>query len=249
LAPLPSYRVQLCGALVVEGDGQRLETRLPGRQGRLLFAYLVVNRHRVVGRDELAEAVWPDQLPSAPANALNALISKTRRAFGPTALDGRSYLQLHLDPAWVDVEAAAAAIHRAESAVALESWARAWGPALVALFVTERDFLPGDDAPWIDEQRRHLGEIRVRALEAYGTAALGIGGTELAAADRAFRTLIRQAPLRESGYRSLMRTLAAQGNVAEALRVYTTLCDTLAEQLGVAPSPTTREVYEQLVVT
>ena len=52
---------------------------MPGRQGRLLFAYLAVNRDRVASRDELTEALWPRGLPSAPDPALSALLSKLRR--------------------------------------------------------------------------------------------------------------------------------------------------------------------------
>ena len=32
-------RIQICGTLAIERDGQRLDARLPGRQGRLLFTY------------------------------------------------------------------------------------------------------------------------------------------------------------------------------------------------------------------
>ena len=149
--------------------------------------------------------------------------------------------------AWVDLEAAAEAIHRAESSVALQEWARAWGPALTALFTAERGFLPGEDAPWIDEIRHQLAELRVRALECYAAAALGLGGTELAAAVRAGRQLTRLAPLRESGYRYLMRALAAQDNLAEALGVYGRLSECLRDQLGVSPSPATRCLYEELL--
>jgi DNA-binding SARP family transcriptional activator len=46
-----------------------------------------------------------------------------------------------------------------------------------------------------------------------------------------------------------MEALAAQGNVAEALRVYGQLGDYLAEQLGVSPSAATRELYERLLRT
>ena len=37
-------RIQLCGRFVVELDGHRLDHKLPSRQGRLLFAYLALNR-------------------------------------------------------------------------------------------------------------------------------------------------------------------------------------------------------------
>lgn len=242
-------RVQLCGPLVVERGGDRLDGRLPGRQGRLLFAFLVVNRHRVADRAELMEAVWPSRGPSATDGALNALLSKLRSTLGEDALPRGSAVRLDLGPAWVDTDAATEAVHRAESAIALGDWARAWGPALVALFVSERAFLPGEDIAWVDEQRRQLEEVRLRALDCYAAAGLGLGGTELAAADRAARQLVRLAPLRESGYRYLMRALAARGNTAEALSVYGQLCELLREELGTVPSPSTRQVYEALLVT
>ena len=248
LASAGSTRVQLCGPLVIERAGERLDARLPGRQGRLLFAYLALNNHRSVPRTELTDAVWQHQPPAAVDTALNALVSKMRSALGADAIEGRSSLRLQLGAAWIDLEAAAEAIHRAESSIAQGDWARAWGPSQVALFIAEREFCAGEAAEWIDEQRRRLDEIHERALESYAVAGLGIGGTEIAAAVRAARALTRRAPLRESGYRCLMQALAAQGNAAEALRVYSDLCATLREQLGVSPSASTRAVYEALVV-
>ena len=247
LASSPFVRIQICGQLVIERDGQRLDARLPGRQGRLLFTYLVVNRHRQVARDELAEALWREPDPAAVDTRLNPLLSKLRRVFGADSVDGRSILRLCLPGAWVDLEAAAEAIHRAESSVAQQDWARAWGPALTALFVAERGFLPGEEAPWMDEIRHQLTVLRLRALECYAAAALGIGGTELAAAVRAGQQLIRLAPLRESGYRYLMQALAAQDNLAEALGVYGQLSECLRDQLGVSPSPATRELHQRLL--
>jgi DNA-binding SARP family transcriptional activator len=246
-SPGPPLRVQVCGALAIERDGQRLDGLLPGRQGRLLFAYLVVNRHRPAPRDEVAEALWREPDPAAVDARLNPLLSKLRKVLGADSVDGRSALRLCLPEAWVDLEAAAEAIHRAESAVGRRDWARAWGPALTALFTAERGFLPGEDAPWIDEVRHELTELRLRALESYAAAGLGLGGSELVAAVRAGRQLTRLAPLRESGYRYLMRALAAQGNLAEALGVYGQLSECLREQLGVSPGPATRDVYEQLL--
>src|ERR1700749_273935 len=180
-------RIQICGPLAVERDGQRLESGLPGRQGRLLFTYLVVNRHRHIPRDELAEALWREPDPAAVDARLNPLLSKLRRVYGADAVDGRSTIRLCRPGAGVDMEPAAEAILRAESSVAQQGWARAWGPALTALFVAERDFLPGEDAPWIEETRRQLTEIRLRALECYEAAGLGVDGTEPPAPHRASR--------------------------------------------------------------
>ena len=249
LASSHQVRIQICGALAIERDGQRLDGRLPGRQGRLLFTYLVVNRHRYIPRDELAEALWREPDPAAVDARLNPLLSKLRRVFGPDAVDGRSTLRLCLPGARVDLEDAAEAIHRAESSVAQRDWPRAWGSALTALFVAERDFLPGEDAPWVDEIRHQLTELRLRALECYAASGLGLGGTELPGAIRAGRQLTRLAPLRESGYRYLMQGLAAQGNLAEALGVYAQLSECLRDQLGVSPSPATRGLYERLLAT
>ena len=63
-------------------------------------------------------------------------------------------------------------------------------------------------------------EVRLDALEVIGRAGLAIGGAQLGSAQRAARQLIDGAPYRESGYVLLMQSLEAQGNVAEALRVY-----------------------------
>ena len=68
-------KIQLCGKLVVVLDGQRLENRLPGRQGRLLFAYLVVNRNRTLTRFQLLDALWPE----GQDGGLAPLLSKVRR--------------------------------------------------------------------------------------------------------------------------------------------------------------------------
>ena len=44
-----------------------------------------------------------------------------------------------------------------------------------------------------------------------------------------------------------MQALAAQGNLAEALEVYGQLSGCLRDQLGVSPSPASRELYERLL--
>jgi SARP family transcriptional regulator, regulator of embCAB operon len=241
-------RIQLCGRLVADLDGRRVESDLPGRQGRSLFAYLAATRARRSTRDELVAALWPEGAPDAVDASLAALLSKLRRVLGPERLDGKGEVRLALSPeAWIDLEAAGVGIHRAESAVALGRWQEAWAPARTALYVAERGLLPGYDAPWIEERRRWLDDVRLRALECVGTAGLRMGGTELAAAERSGRALVEAAPFRESGYRLLMEALAAQENVAEALRVYDRLRVLLRDELGVAPGAASQELHRTLL--
>lgn len=234
--------------MVVRAGDRRLEDELPGRQGRLLFAYLVLERRRPVPRDELVAAVWPDGPPAAADTALSALLSKLRRVLGAERLEGRGSVLLALPgDAWVDVEAAGEALHRAESAVAREDWKAAWGPARVVQHVTARPFLPEEDAAWITDRRRRLEEWHLRSLELVAEACLEIGGSELATAERAARALVQRAPYRESGYRALMRTLLHRENPAEALRVYDELRVRLREELGVAPAASTQALHRELL--
>lgn len=241
-------RIQLCGRVAVRLGGRRVEDDLPGRQGRLLLAYLVLERQRPVSRDELVAAVWGERPPAAVGAALSALLSKLRRVFGPERLAGGTPVALSLPAdAWVDVEVASEALHRAESAVAREDWTAAWGPARVVQHVTARRFFPEAGAPWVDVRRRQLDEWHVRSLELVSEACLEIGGPELATAERAARALVERAPYRESGHRALMRALLQRENPAEALRVYERLRLLLREELGVTPAPATQALHRELL--
>jgi pentatricopeptide repeat protein len=240
-------RIQLCGRLRARIEGRRVDGDLPGRQGRLAFAFLTLNRHRVVTRAALVDALWPEEQPALVDTAVNALLSKLRKALGQSAIEGRGEIRLVLPRAWVDVEAAAEAIHRAEGAVARAAWVEVWGPGRVALHIARRQLLPGEDAPWIAERRGTLEETELRALECIGASSLELGASELESAVRSGRELVRLAPHRESGYRILMRSLAAEGNPAEALDVYDALRVRLREDLGVSPSSATQELHRSLL--
>lgn len=241
-------RIQICGRLAVEIDGRSLTQVLPRGQGRLLFTYLVINRQRQAGREELVEALWPHQAPPDADGALSTLLSRLRRALGNSSIAGRSDVNLVLPAdAWVDLEAAEDAIHRAEAAVAQSQWTRAWGPSLIALFVARRSFLAGVEAHWVESIRRRLEDIHRSALECYTAATVGIGGGELPIAERTARELIALAPYRESGHRLLMEALAARGNVAEALRAYESLRLLLRDDLGASPSAPLQALHVRLL--
>jgi SARP family transcriptional regulator, regulator of embCAB operon len=126
LESIEETRIHLCGQLTLRLRGRRLEDRLPGRQGRLLFAWLAAHRSRSTPRTVLLDVLWPAAAPAAAESALAALLAKLRRALGDETLEGRQSLRLALPgDAWVDLEAAAEALHRAESAIGAKAWARA----------------------------------------------------------------------------------------------------------------------------
>jgi DNA-binding SARP family transcriptional activator len=242
-------RVQVCGRLAVDVAATRRDQLLPGRQGRLLLTYLVLHRHEAISRSQLAESLWPDgDRPEAADAAVYALLSRCRTALGSDLLSARGQVRLTLPPdAWIDLEAARDAAHRAESALAQSDWSRAWGAAQTSLFISRRGFLPEEELPWVLPVRRELEDIYLRSLETYTAAALNLGGTELATAERASRELVVAAPFRESGHRLLMQALTARGNTAEALLVYDELCRLLRAELGVSPSAPTRDVHATLL--
>jgi SARP family transcriptional regulator, regulator of embCAB operon len=138
-------------------------------------------------------------------------------------------------------------VHRAESHVAAGEWGEAWGPAGIAYHVASRPLLQGQDRPWLDDWRRRLDDVRMRGLECYGEASLGLGGPTLVRAEDCGRRLIQLAPYRETGHRILMEALERRGNVAEALRAYDRLRVLLRDELGIAPSPAVQSVYRRLL--
>jgi DNA-binding SARP family transcriptional activator len=242
-------KIQLCGRFVIDIDGSRIEDTLPGRKGRILFAYLVLNRGRPLPRDELLMAGWGEDAPAEARNALSVLLSKLRHGLGDDRLRGRSEIELLMPQAiFVDVEAALEGAHRAESYIAAERWAQAWGPAGIAYHVATRRFLTGLEAPWIDEWRHRLEEVRLRGLECFAAAGLGLGGPALAQAEERARMLTTLAPYRETGHRILMETLERRGNVAEALIAYERLRLVLRDEFGIAPSPTVQVVHRRLLL-
>lgn len=241
-------KIQLCGSFFVELDGSRVEQSFPGRQGRVVFAYLAAHRDQPVARSILADVLWPRDPPTGAETSLRGLIFRLRQTLGGSCLTGKSELRLVLPKdVWIDREAARGGIHEAESAIALGRPKCAWLPARISLSIAEAGFMAGYEGAWIDEERRELEEIRLRALECVAETAIELGGAEVAAAERAGRALIAAAPFRESGYRYLMTVLEAEGNTAEALRVYGGYRGLVREELGISPSRALREHHARLV--
>ena len=228
------------------------EARFPGRQGRLVFAYLAAEQGRPVPRDELAEALWGDTPPPTWDKALTVIVSKLRGLLaehggGANALTSAfGCYRLALPPGtWVDVIVAALAAHEADEAAATGDFGKAKAAAALAASLVRQPFLPGEDGTWVEEKRREFAEVRSRALTALSEACLRLGETQEAV--KWAEQTITLAPFREAGYRLLMEAHVAAGNRGEALQVYERCRRLLAEELGAYPSPETEAIYRGLL--
>lgn len=252
----PRLRLYLAGQLRAEWDGRVLGERdLPSRQARVLLTFLVCERARPVSRDALAELLWPRHAPPSWEASLKALVSKLRpfttglapRGASAPAIHGQyGCYQLELPrDAWIDLEAARAALDEAEGALRRGCPATAWGPLNVAVSVARRGFLPGEDSPWVEERRRDLERLLIRALDGYAEVALAI--SQPTQAVEAAHEALKLDPLREPAWRFLMRGHEALGNRPEALAAFHRLKVRLREDLGVSPSAETEALFTRIL--
>ncbi len=251
-----SVRIYLTGRIAIEVDGRVVvdERQLRGRQGRLVFAYLVFERTRPVSREELATIVWPEETAPSWASALSALASRLGGLLSAPALKsedvrfarGLGHYQIHLPvDVWVDLEAGVSAIDRAESALRSGATDQVLGPATVAATIARRPFLSGVDGFWEDSQRRRLQRQLVRALDCLAEMRIASGEPDLAV-----ETAIEAVgldPFRERSHRLLMQSFASTGNRARAVDAYHALRERLAEELGTEPAPETEALYLNLL--
>jgi len=247
-------RIYVCGRLAIEHESVvLLEANFPARQGRRLWAFLVLHRRWPVARDDLAAAIWGDAIPDAWDTALNALVSRLRSVLRPLIARepalairgdvGRYILALPAS-AFVDYERARAGLHEAETLLRRGDHDATLAEARVAMEIAARGFLPGEEAPWIEGERRRLADIRLHALECTVEAELRRGNAAIA--EREAEHLIALAPLRESGYRLLMRALAASGNAGAAAEVLDVCRRVLREQAALEPAEETERLFRQL---
>lgn len=243
-------RFYLTGRVCIEGRALVDQSALPGRQGRLALVHLVAERHRPVPLDELAAAVWGDQLPRSWEPSLRVVVSKLRVAVAAADPDvgitsDAGCYQAALGAAWVDVEAAANAVDRAEGALRSGDLGVAWSQATVAAGIARRPLLPGEDLPWVAALRGRVRGLRVRAIDVLAEVYLARGDCPLAIAMAT--ELVELEPYREAGYRQLMLAHLAAGDRGEAVRVHDRLRRLLADDLGIDPATATTTVLERVL--
>jgi predicted ATPase/DNA-binding SARP family transcriptional activator len=243
-------RIQLTGGVrVTAPDGRTFAgSQLPGRQGRLVLAYLAAER-RPVPRDALAEAVWPAGPPANWKRDLSVLASKLRALLRAVDPDRPAVLvwsegcyELRLPAGWsVDAGLAAARADEARRALDNGDTRAALDAATTTVSIARRPLLPDEDATWLDRHRDRLQRARLAGLDVAAEASRERG--DLAGAVAYAAEAVEVASFREDGYVTLMRLQLAAGDRAEALRTYERCRRLLADELGVDPSPATQAVF------
>jgi predicted ATPase/DNA-binding SARP family transcriptional activator len=237
---------RILGPLEAAEGGRPLQ--LGGTRERALLAILLIHAGQVVSADRLIEELWGGDQPGHPANALQVVVSRVRKALevqpGPGRLVTRKPgYALEVRPEELDAgrfrrlvdEARRAGPPRALPllAEALKLWR---GPAL-AEFATEG--FAREEIARLDEERIQAVELKAEAELALGRHAELVG--ELTA-------LVAGSPLRERLRGQLMLALYRSGRQGEALRVFQDGRRVLVEELGVDPGPELQELHQQILL-
>ena len=222
-------RIHVLGPMLLEGSKVLTEDQLHGRQGRVVLAMLAVEHRRAVSPDEIAEELWPREMPAAWP--------------GVVAVQG-GYRFVLPPGTSVDLEVAAAAVHRAETLIAKGDLVAGGAEALTASMIASRPFLPGADGPWATMTRDRAGDIRIRALESLARLWLVKGDAGQAARDA--EAILRLDPFRESALRLAIEAHVTAGDRPVAAHAYRRSRELLAKELGIEPSPETEEIARRL---
>ena len=227
-------------------EGER-PVALGGARCRAVLAVLVVCANRPVSAGRLVDEVWGDPAPASAGNVVQGHISDLRRALGRDAIEtrGDAYV-LHVPRGGRDVdrfeqlaargsEELRAGNFEDASAAFADALALWRGPALSD--IAEGGLLVAESLR-LDEMRVHALEQRIEADLACGRHAELVG--EL-------RALVAEHRLREPLRAHLAMALYRAGRQVEALEVLREARRSLADELGLEPSPRLQELERAIL--
>jgi len=234
---------RILGPLEVLDEDRPLQ--LPGPKQRSLLALLVLHANEVVSADRLIDELWPDEAPASGAAALQASVSRLRKALGAGAglltTVAPGYV-LRLASEQLDLyrfellvqEAAAAdpgtAAEKLRQALAL------WRGQPLADFAYER---------FAQAAIGRLEELRLLAAERRIDADLALGRHAELAPE--LESLVADHPLREGLRAQLVLALYRSGRQAEALEAYQAARRRLVDELGIEPGPALQELEKAIL--
>ncbi len=236
----------------IENEWQTVTDALWQQQRvRVLLSCLISTTSRKLGREQLAETLWPDILDSDTASSrLDRAVHSLRQVFEPTRgklatspflLTEREMLvladQQHI---WIDADAfehfitlAHATDNPTEKERLLEE----------ASTLYSGDFLPEERKAEVTLSRRASLSRSLTGL-LIELAELRIQREALTGAIEPLNQLLSLDPANEAAVQILMRVLAQLGRRGEALRAYKRLTTVLQQEYQIAPLPATRTLYE-----
>ena len=230
-------QVQLFGDFRLIYNGHFIDNIQTTRLQTLL-AYLLLHRKAPQSRQKIAFTFWPDSSDAQAHANLRHLIHNLRAALVDAELfiqvdshiiQWRPDASLNLDVAEFETEAAK------DSFSALQQ----------AIDLYQGDLLPNCYDDWIILERERLRSLFSQTLEKL--IGLFEDKHDLLSAIQYAERLIQHDPLYEDAYRRLMRLHALNGNRAAALHTFHRCNSTLLRELGVEPSPATKEVFLDLI--
>jgi predicted ATPase/DNA-binding SARP family transcriptional activator len=214
-----------------------------GERPQALLAALATGR--AVRAEHLVEQVWADDVPANPAKALQVLVSRTRAACGPDAVErvGDGY-RLGVAPDEVDCLAVRAGTTAASTALASDP-AAAVAHARAALQLGGALGPAGEESGPLGAVRRHAArDLQVsRRVLAQASSRLGSHGEAL--------PLLEEAavahPDDESLLADLLRSVAAVRGAGAALERFELYRSDLRERLGADPGPDLQRIHQELL--
>jgi predicted ATPase/DNA-binding SARP family transcriptional activator len=228
--------IRLFGPFDVRVDGQPMP-RLRSRKGQWLLALLILRHGSEVERSWLAGNLWPENAEPQALASLRQSLTDLRNALGKEScrLTSPTVHTLRFDPtdAEIDVLAFDAAIKNGDVDSLEDAIARYRG-----------SLLEGCDEEWVVQERQMREQAYLTALETLARQRIAQG--DHAAAIPPLRLAITADPYRETAVRTLMRTLAASGNYAEAILAYRELRLRLHRDLNAEPDAETGALFQQL---
>ena len=248
--PPDTLTVHLLGNLRVTVDDVPV-TSWPSRRGRALLLYLLVHRDPWPTREALMEEFWPGAAPDAARNSLNVAVHGLRRAL--RAATDASVVRFEdghyrLDPEvrlWLDVEEFERHVECGRELEKTGDPTAATAECELAASLYQGDFLAEDPyEEWAVLTRERLRLAYLDTLERLSH--LYFTQAQYASCAALCQRILERDPCREDAHRRLMRCYSRQGQTHLALRQFRACADSLRDELGVEPAPTTAVLHERI---